>query len=57
MFSPFVSPIGKKLYLCANRFRFKSEDLNLLTRPWVIVDRYYQSQLTEMDLICARQVL
>jgi hypothetical protein len=29
----------------------------LLTRSRIIVDRYYQAQLTEMDFICARQVL
>jgi hypothetical protein len=51
------SPIGKNFYLCADWFRFTSEDLNLLTRPKVIVDQYYQAQKTEVDLICARQVL
>ena len=50
-------PIGKHFYFCAHWFRFTSEDLNFLTRPKVIVDWYYQSQLTEMDLICARQLL
>jgi hypothetical protein len=29
----------------------------LLTCPKVIVDQYYQAQLTEMDPICAMQVL
>jgi hypothetical protein len=37
MFSPF----GKIFSFCANWFRFTSEDLNLLTRPMVIVDWYY----------------
>ena len=49
--------IGENFYFCADRFRFTSEDLNLLTRPRAIVDRHFQAQLTEMDLIFARQVL
>jgi hypothetical protein len=32
-------------------------DLNRLTRPKVIVDRYYQAQLTEIDIVSAKQVL
>jgi hypothetical protein len=51
------SPIGKSFYFCADWFRFTSEDLNWLTRSKVIVDRYCQAQLTEMDLICAKLVL
>jgi hypothetical protein len=37
------SPIGKNFCFCADRFRFTSEDLNLLTRPGITADRYYQA--------------
>jgi hypothetical protein len=57
-FARMFSLIDKSFYFCADRFRFASDDLNLLARPRVIVDRYYQAdQLTKMDLICVRQIL